>query len=79
MDLSKSPGYIMEFKLPLDENTYKGDEKIVPTVAPGKWFWLGFMLNDNDTPGTDVQNFIAWPGTFGMFNPAESGARAIFE
>jgi hypothetical protein len=79
VDLSKSPGYIIELKLPLDESTYKGDEKIVPAVAPGKWFWLGFMLNDNDMPGTDVQNFIFWPGSFGIFNPAETGPRAFFE
>jgi len=77
--LAQSSGYVVEFKLPLDENTYKGDEKIIPQVESGKWFWLGFMLNDNDTPGTDVQNFIAWPGTFGMFNPPEAGAKAIFE
>ncbi|HEY3324184.1 MAG TPA: right-handed parallel beta-helix repeat-containing protein [Planctomycetota bacterium] len=79
VDLAQSPGYIIEFKLPLDESTYKDDEKIIPPVESGKSFWLGFMLNDNDTPGTDVQNFIAWPGTFGMFNPAEAGAKAIFE
>ena len=60
-------------------NTYKGDEKIVPQVVSGKWFWLGFMLNDNDVPGTDVQRYIAWPATFGMFNPAEAGAKAFFE
>ncbi|MGA2065965.1 MAG: NosD domain-containing protein [Thermoguttaceae bacterium] len=79
VDLSPSPGYVIEFKLPLDESTYRGDEKIVPPVQSGKWFWLGFMLNDNDTPGTDVQNFIAWPASFGIFNPPESGARAFFE
>jgi hypothetical protein len=79
VDLSKSPGYVVEFKLPLDANTYKGDEKIIPPVESGKWFWLGFMLNDNDVPGTDVQRFIAWPATFGMFNPQEAGAKAFFE
>ncbi|MGA2618114.1 MAG: right-handed parallel beta-helix repeat-containing protein [Thermoguttaceae bacterium] len=79
VDLSQSPGYVIEFKLPLDESTYQGDEKIVPPVQSGKWFWLGFMLNDNDTPGTDVQNFIAWPATFNVFNPPEAGARAFFE
>jgi hypothetical protein len=79
VDLSQSPGYVIEFKLPLDESTYQGDEKIVPPVQSGKWFWLGFMLNDNDVPGTDVQNFIAWPATFNVFNPPEAGARAFFE
>ena len=79
VDLAESPGYIVEFKLPLDATTYQGDEKIVPQVESGKWFWLGFMLNDNDVPGTDVQNYIAWPGTFGMFNPQEAGTKAIFE
>ena len=79
VDLSTSPGYVIEFKLPLDESTYQGDEKIVPEVQSGKWFWLGFMLNDNDTVGTDVQNFISWPATFGVFNPPDSGAKAVFE
>ncbi|MCY2995094.1 MAG: hypothetical protein NTY19_45630 [Planctomycetota bacterium] len=79
VDLAKSPGYVIEFKLPLDESTYQGDEKIIPSAESSKWFWLGFMLNDNDTPGTDIQNFIAWPATFGVFNPPESGARAVFE
>ena len=79
VDLSQSPGYVIEFKLPLNETTYQGDEKIIPSAESGKWFWLGFMLNDNDAPGTDVQNFISWPATFGMFNPPESGAKAIFE
>jgi hypothetical protein len=79
VDLSDSPGYVIEFKLPLDEETYQKDEKIIPPVGSGKWFWLGFMLNDNDTPGTDVQNFISWPSTFNVFNPPESGAKAFFE
>ena len=79
VDLSKSPAYVLEFKLPLDETTYKDDPRIIPQAEPGKWFWLGFMLNDNDTPGADVQNYIAWPGTFGMFAQPESGAKAYFE
>ena len=30
-------------------------------------------------PGADIQNYIAWPATFGMFAMPEAGARAIFE
>ena len=79
VDLSESPGYVIEFKLPMDASTYAGDEKIIPLVESGKWFWLGFMINDNDMPGTDVQNFICWPGTFNVFAPPEAGAKAVFE
>ncbi len=79
IDLSKTPAYVYEFKLPLDESTYQGDEKIIPEVQSGKWFWFGFMLNDNDDPGTDIQYGIVWPGTFGMFAQPEAGAKAYFE
>jgi hypothetical protein len=79
IDLSKTPAYMYEFRLPLDETTYQGDVKIIPEVQSGKGFWFGFMLNDNDDPGTDIQYGVVWPGTFGMFAQPEAGARAVFE
>ena len=30
-------------------------------LGPGPEFWLGFLINDNDDPGTDVQDFLVWP------------------
>jgi len=79
VDMANSSGYVIEFKLPLDAYSYQKDEKSVPKVEPGSWFWIGFMINDNDNPGTDVQNYIAWPGSFGIFTTEEKGAKAFFE
>lgn len=47
--------------------------------GPGLEFWLGFMINDNDQPGSDVQNDVVWPATYGNFNPREDGGRANLE
>ena len=56
-----------------------GAEQDVFPLGPGKSFWIGFFVDDNDTPYTDVQRFLQWPATFGMFNPPEDGARVICE
>jgi hypothetical protein len=42
-------------------------------------FWLGFLIDDNDQPGTDVQYFLLWPATYGTFSEKESGAIAELE
>jgi hypothetical protein len=34
---------------------------------------------DNDMPGGDIQNFVAWPSTYGPFNSVDTGALATFE
>ena len=47
--------------------------------AAGKSFRLGFMLNDNDTPGADAMNPVVWPITYGTFERADRGALAVFE
>ena len=78
-DLSDCKVIVSEFKLPIDEQTYGGDTAAMFPVASGKRFWLGFMIDDNDSPGADVQNLMVWPATYGTFSPKEDGALAIFE
>ena len=70
---------VTEFKLPIDEITYQGDPKAIFPLRPGQTFWLGFMIDDNDNPGTDVQNLMVWPSTYGTFKATESGARAVLD
>lgn len=80
VDLSKSKAIVTEFKLPLTAAVgLDGDPNQIPVVASGKTFWIGFFLNDNDTPGGDVQKFLAWPATYGTFAVKEAGALATFE
>jgi hypothetical protein len=79
VDLSTSSVVVTEFKLPIDKVTFSGAEQDIFPLGPGKSFWIGFFIDDNDTPYTDVQRFIQWPTTFGMFNPPDDGARVICE
>lgn len=79
VDLSKSGVVVTEFKLPIDTVTFSGAEQDVFQLGPGKSFTIGFFIDDNDTPYTDVQRFLQWPATFGMFNPPEDSARVICE
>jgi hypothetical protein len=77
-DLSDCLVIVTEFKLPIEEKTYQGATAALFAVAPGKTFWLGFMIDDNDEPGTDVQRLLVWPATYETFNPKEDGALATF-
>ena len=70
---------VTEFKLPIDERTYKDSLKELFPLKPGQAFRIGFLINDNDDPGTDVQNYLVWPATYGTFNPVEDGAIAVLE
>ena len=79
VDLSKSKVVVTEFKLPIDKVSFSGAEQDVFQLGPGKKFTIGFFIDDNDTPYTDVQRFLQWPATFGMFNPPEDGALVICE
>jgi hypothetical protein len=82
IDMSGCRVIVAEFKLPIDATTYKDSLKELEALSPwgpGREFWLGFLVNDNDDPGTDVQNFLKWPATYDNFGPVELGARAILE
>ena len=80
VDLRDSKVIVTEFKLALTpEVALDGDPKLIETVGPGGSFWIGFMINDNDLPGGDVQKYLVWPATYGTFNVKESGALATFE
>jgi hypothetical protein len=80
VDLSKSKVIVTEFKLPLTPQVgLDGDSGLIKTIGRGGTFWIGFLINDNDIPGADIQKYLAWPATYGTFNPKESGALATFE
>jgi hypothetical protein len=82
IDMSGCRVLVAEFKLPIDATTYKDSPKELEALSPwgpGREFWLGFLINDNDEPGTDVQNFLNWPATYNNFGPVELGARAVLE
>jgi len=91
-DLSQAKVIVMEFKLPITKTgAYAGEgEGDLFPVEAGKGFWLGFNVNDNDTPGLNdddtpgtgmgvVQKSIGWPASFGTFRPKENGVWAVFE
>jgi hypothetical protein len=81
-DMSDCKVIATEIKLPINEATYKDSPKELKDITPwrsGQTFWLGFLINDNDQPGTDVQNFLVWPATYGNFNPTEDGAGGVLE
>jgi hypothetical protein len=82
VDLSANHVVVMEFKLPIDAATYRDSPDALKALTPwrsGLEFWIGFLINDNDNPGTDQQNYLVWPATYGNFNPVEDGARAVLE
>jgi hypothetical protein len=82
VDLSANRVIVTEFKLPIDATTYRDSPDALKAITPwrsGMEFWLGFLINDNDEPGTDQQNYLVWPATYGNFNPVEDGARAVLE
>jgi hypothetical protein len=79
VDLSQAKVIVTEFKLPMDKETWAQAESDIAELGPGKTFWIGFFLDDNDDPYTDVQGLSQWPATFGMFSPKEDGALAVCE
>lgn len=77
VNLAPDKVIVTEFKLPMDAITYKDAEADAPKMTPGSSFWLGFMIDDNNQPGADLQNLMVWPATYGTFNPPEDGAKAV--
>jgi len=79
VDLSRDKVMVSEYKLPIDDITYQGDTQAEFPVASGKSVWIGFMLDDNDVPGTDCQNYCFWPATYTTFADKEVSAYCTFE
>lgn len=80
VDLARSHVIVTEFKLPLTAAIgLDGDPSVLPDFGPGKSFWIGFLINDNDIPGGEIQKYMVWPSTYGNFNVKEAGALATLE
>jgi len=79
VDMSKCKVELFETKVPMNNNTYAGKENAKLDLKTGAKFWIGFMLDDNDNPGTDLQNLMGWPATYGTWAPKEQMAQAILE
>jgi hypothetical protein len=79
VDMARSPVIVTECKLPIDATSYKDSVKDLFPLKPGQTFRLGVLINDNDNPGTDVQNYLVWPATYGNFNPVDDMAIAVLE
>ncbi len=77
-DLAQSKVIVTEFMLPM-EKAFEGDPKAGPTGKSGDTMWIGFMLDDNDVPGSDVQDLLVYPATYGTFALKERGCLATFE
>jgi Right handed beta helix region len=79
VDLARCRVIVTEFKLPIDATTYQGSPESLFPMKPGQTFRLGFLINDNDEPGTDLQHYLVWPATYSNFGPVEDGALAVLE
>jgi hypothetical protein len=78
VDLAESKAIVTEFMLPM-EKAFEGDPKAGPTGKSGDTMWIGLMLDDNDVPGSDVQDLLVYPATYGTFALKERGCLATFE
>ena len=78
VDLTQSKVIVTEFKLSM-EMAFTGDPKAGPTGKSGDTMWIGIMLDDNDVPGSDVQDLLVYPATYGTFALKERGCLATFE
>ena len=82
VDLSECKVRVYEFAIPIDETSYADDPETLSKMQPfqsGLKFWIGFMLNDVDTIGSDEQPFAVWPSTYFMFATPDKGAIAVLE
>jgi hypothetical protein len=82
VDMSRAKVLVIEFKLPIDAVTYKDSPKELKDITPwgpGREFWFGMLINDNDAPGTNMQGFLLWPPSYNNFTAKEEGARAVLE
>jgi hypothetical protein len=76
VDLSGSKVIVTEFKIPM---SYAWDGKSPVPMKSGTGFWMGWFIDDNDTPGLDEQRPYPWPVTFAAFGNPDQGAWATLE
>jgi hypothetical protein len=76
VDLSGSKVIVTEFMIPM---SYAWDGKAPVAMKSGTGFWMGWYIDDNDTPGLDEQRAYPWPVTFAAFGNADQGAWATLE
>lgn len=80
VDLAGSTAIVTEFRLPLTADVaLSGDPRQIEKIGPGTEFYIGFMINDNDIKGGDIQEWIVWPSTYGTFNLKAAGARVVLQ
>jgi len=79
IDMSKEHVIVMEMKIPMDGTAYKGAETDAIPLKSGQTFWIGFLVDDNDEIGADVQHYMGWPATYGTFSEKEVGAIATLQ
>ncbi len=87
IDLSASPVIVYEFKLPMQQvynkdqifNKDAGLPENLVEMKSGASIRIGFMIDDSDQPGADVQKTISWPATYGTWAPLELHAEAVLE
>ena len=64
---------VYEYKLPMDEVTYKGELADLFPMQKGTKFWFGCAIDDCDVWGSNTSSPINAPTTYTPFNPKESG------
>jgi hypothetical protein len=79
IDMSGCKVLLMEFVLPKSAIQPMEQKDLEVEFASGKTFRLGFMLDDNDLPGSESFKNILWPVTFGIFERSEKSAEAVLE
>ncbi len=79
IDMSACKVMLVEFVVPRSAMTPMELPGSEVQFASGKTFRLGFMIDDNDLPGSDSWQNIVWPVTFGIFEREEKSATAVFE
>ena len=78
-DLSACKVIVSEFVVPLDRETFEQRETEIPEGGSGSTMYLGIAIDDNDSPGSDIQRMLVWPATYGTFAAKEDSALVTFE
>jgi hypothetical protein len=79
IDMSGCKVLLMEFVIPQSAMQPMEQKNMEVEFVSGKSFRLGFLLDDNDLPGSESFQNITWPVTFGIFERSEKSAEAVLE